>query len=181
MSWPTRQGFFALGELPLMSGGVLPAARLSWKAYGTLSSARDNVVVYPTSYSAQHQDIEWAIGPSSVLDPNRWFIVIPDMFGNGLSSSPSNTQNYPELVTAEDNVLAQQRLLREVFGVDRIACAYGFSMGAQQAYHWAALEPHVADRAIIVCGSARTSVHNRVFLAGLMAILESAPEYIGDG
>ena len=128
MSWPTRQGFFALGELPLMSGGVLPAARLSWKAYGTLSSARDNVVVYPTSYSAQHQDIEWAIGPSSVLDPNRWFIVIADMFGNGLSSSPSNTQNYPELVTAEDNVLAQQRLLREVFGVDRIACAYGFSM-----------------------------------------------------
>jgi len=181
MTWPVRRGFFDLGEMPLMSGGVLPDARLSWKAHGTLSDARDNVIVYPTSYSAQHEDLEWAIGPTSVLDPNRWFIVIPDMFGNGLSSSPSNTQNYPDLVTAADNVLAQQRLLREEFGVDRIACGYGFSMGAQQAYHWAALEPHVADRAIIVCGSARTSVHNRVFLAGLMAILEAAPEHIGEG
>jgi homoserine O-acetyltransferase len=181
MDWPTQQGTFELGALALQSGATLPHAKLSWKAHGTLSPARDNVIVYPTSYTARHADLEWAIGPDSLLDPGRWFIIIPDMFSNGLSSSPSNNPDYPDLVTARDNVLAQQRLLREVFGVERVACAYGFSMGAQQSYHWAALEPGVAERAIIVCGSARTAPHNQVFLAALMATLEAAPEHLGGG
>jgi homoserine O-acetyltransferase len=181
MSWPTQSGVFSLGDLALQSGEHIPAAKLSWKAHGTLSPARDNVIVYPTSYSAQHPGLEWAIGPDSLLDPGRWFIVIPDMFGNGLSSSPSNTPDYPGLVTSADNVLAQQRLLREVFGVEQIAAVYGFSMGAQQAYHWAALAPDVVARAIVVCGSARTAPHNQVFLASLMAVLEAAPEHLGGG
>jgi homoserine O-acetyltransferase len=181
MTWPTRSAVFPLGDLALQSGEILPDAKLSWKAHGTLSAARDNVIVYPTSYSAQHPGLEWAIGPDSVFDPERWFVIIPDMFGNGLSSSPSNTAEYPKLVTSADNVLAQRRLLQEVFGVDRIAAAYGFSMGAQQAYHWSALAPEAVERAIIVCGSAKTSPHNQVFLASLMAVLEAAPEHLGDG
>jgi homoserine O-acetyltransferase len=181
MTWPTNSGTYALGDLVLQSGEVLRDAKLSWKTHGTLSPGRDNVIIYPTSYSAKHTDIEWLIGPDGVLDPNRWFIAIPDMFGNGLSSSPSNTTDYPGLVTASDNVRAQQRWLREVFGVDRVACAYGWSMGAQQAYHWAALFPDQVDRAVIVCGSARTAAHNYVFLAGLKAILEAAPEHVGGG
>jgi homoserine O-acetyltransferase len=181
MTWPIQDGIHDLGDLTLQSGAVMPGARLSWKAHGTLSAARDNVIIYPTSYSAQHPALEWAIGPDSLFDPARWFIVIPDMFGNGLSSSPSNTPAYPSLVTSADNVWAQQRLLRDVWGVERVAAAYGFSMGAQQAYHWAALAPSAVERAIIVCGSARTSPHNQVFLASLMAILEAAPEHLGDG
>jgi homoserine O-acetyltransferase len=80
-----------------------------------------------------------------------------------------------------DNVRAQHALLTGHLGVTRIASAYGFSMGAGQAYHWAALYPDLVERAIVVCGSARTSVHNRVFLSGLLRILEAAPEYQGNG
>jgi homoserine O-acetyltransferase len=135
------RGTHPLGDLALQSGKVLPKAQLSWRTHGTLSPGRDNVVLYPTSYSAQHPDLEWLIGPDGVLDPGRWFIVIPDMFGNGLSSSPSNTEAYPDLVTAWDNVQAQRRMLRDRWGIERIACAYGWSMGAIQAYHWAAAFP----------------------------------------
>jgi homoserine O-acetyltransferase len=181
MSWPTASGEWAMGDLALQSGEVLPDARLAWKTYGTLSPARDNVIVYPTSYSATRDDQEWLIGPDLVLDPTRWFIITPDMFGNGVSSSPSNTGNYPNLVTTADNVGAQMRLARERFGIEKVAAVYGFSMGAQQAYHWAALAPSMVERAIVVCGSARTSVHNQVFLRGLLAILEAAPEHLGDG
>lgn len=181
MSWHIRSGRFALGDLALQSGSTLRGAELSWKSFGTLASARDNVIVYPTSYSAHHTDLEWLIGPDGVLDPTRWFIVIPDMFGNGLSSSPSMLPAYPALVTTADNVRAQQRLLQEVFGISRVACAYGFSMGAQQAYHWAALFPDLVDAAVIVCGSARTAVHNQVFLCSLLATLEAAPEHTGGG
>jgi homoserine O-acetyltransferase len=181
VNWPTESGLFRLGELDLLSGGKLPDAFLSWKTHGTLAPGRDNVVVYPTSYSARHSDLEWLIGPDGILDPNRWFIVIPDMFGNGLSSSPSNTQGYPAVVTAWDNVLAQKVLLQQQFGIEKIACVYGFSMGAQQAYHWAAAFPAAVERIAVICGTARTSVHNQVFLAGLMATLEAAPQHIEHG
>ena len=181
MSRPTQQGIFALGDMPLLSGEMLRDAKLSFKAHGTLSPARNNVILYPTSYSAQHTELEWLIGPDGILDPTRWFIIQPDMFANGLSTSPSNSPDYPALVTSWDNVQAQRRLLTEHFGVDRLACVYGWSMGAQQAYHWAAAFPDAVERIIAICGSARTAVHNQVFLRSLMAVLEAAPEHIGGG
>jgi homoserine O-acetyltransferase len=181
MTWPTQHGTLDLGDITLQSGANLPSARLSWKTHGTLSPTRDNVIVYPTSYGAQHPDLEWLIGPGKVLDPERWFIVIPDMFGNGLSSSPSDTADYPTLVTIHDNVQAQRRALAKLFGIDRVACVYGWSMGALQAYHWAALFPAAVERIVVNCGVARTSVHNQVFLRSLMATLEAAPQHIGNG
>ncbi|WP_410791620.1 alpha/beta fold hydrolase [Kribbella sp. C-35] len=176
-----QTGSFELGDLKVEKGGVIRDARLSWRTYGTLSPARDNAIVYPCSYGATHETQEWLIGPDGVLDSERWFIVIPDMFSNGLSSSASTDQEFPSLVTMADNVHAQHRLLTEQFGIDRLAAAYGFSMGAGQAYHWAAGYPDFVERAIVVCGSARISLHNRVFLSGLLRILEAAPEYDGQG
>ena len=181
MIWPTQQGIYDAGDITLQSGAHLSSARLSWKTHGTLSVARDNVIVYPTSYGAQHPDLEWLIGPDKILDPTRWFIVIPDMFGNGLSSSPSGVPDYPTLVTVHDNVQLQRQALSALFGIDRVACVYGWSMGALQAYHWAALFPDSVERIVVNCGVARTSVHNQVFLRSLMATLEAAPQHIGNG
>jgi homoserine O-acetyltransferase len=181
MNWPTQQGTFECGDLALQSGGLLRGARLSWKAHGTLAPERDNVIVYPTSYGAQHPDLEWLISPDSVLDPTHWFIVICDMFGNGLSSGPSNSADYPSLVTVYDNVQAQRSALQALFGIEHVACVYGWSMGALQAYHWAALFPDSVDRIVVNCGVARTAIHNQVFLRSLMATLEAAPEHIGNG
>jgi homoserine O-acetyltransferase/O-succinyltransferase len=180
-AWQVREGTLNLGDLPAERGGVISGARLTWQSHGTLNAAGDNVIVYPCSYTASHDDLTWLIGPDGVLDPGRWFIVIPDMFSNGLSSGAAETGDFPALVTMADNVRAQHRLLTGHLGVTRVAAAYGFSMGAAQAYHWAALYPDLVERAIVVCGSARTSVHNRVFLSGLLRTLEAAPEYQGNG
>ncbi|HYK30431.1 MAG TPA: alpha/beta fold hydrolase [Streptosporangiaceae bacterium] len=179
--WPIEDGEFSLGDFEVERGGAIADARLAWQSHGTLNASRDNVIVYPCSYTATHEDLAWLIGPDGVLDPTRWFIVIPDMFSNGLSSSAATSPGYPGVVTMADNVRAQHRLLTEHFGVTKVAAAYGFSMGAGQSYHWAALYPEMVERAIIVCGSARTSVHNKVFLSGLLRTLEAAPEYQGDG
>ena len=83
MNWPTESGEFHLGDFPLQSGEVLRDAKLVWKSYGTLNAARDNVILYPCSYGAKHGDMEWLIGPDGILDPTRWFIIIPNMFSNG--------------------------------------------------------------------------------------------------
>ncbi|MBP0495872.1 alpha/beta fold hydrolase [Pararoseomonas indoligenes] len=177
--WATDTGRFALGDLAVLKGGTIRGAALNWKTHGTLSPAGDNVILYPTSYGATAAELEWLIRPDGVLDPGRWFVVQIDMFGNGVSSSPQDTPDYPLLVTAWDNVHAQRRLLKEVLGIERLRAVYGWSMGAQQAYHWAALFPDAVQAVFINCGSARTAVHNQVFTRAQMAILEAAPEYDG--
>jgi homoserine O-acetyltransferase/O-succinyltransferase len=180
-SWSVTEGVLELGDIEVERGGVIRGARLAWQAHGTLNAAKDNVIVYPCSYTATHEDLAELVGPDLILDPQKWFIVIPDMFSNGLSSSAADDSGFPAVVTAGDNVRAQRRLLQERWGIDRIAAVYGFSMGAIQAYHWASLFPDLVERAIVVCGSARTAPHNKVFLSGLLRILEAAPEHLGGG
>ena len=170
----TSEGVFECGDISLQRGGTLKAARIVYKTFGTLSSTRDNVIVYPTSYSAQHADIEWLVSPEHCLDPSRYFIVIPNMFTNGLSSSPSNMPGDFPQVTTYDNVMQQRRLMAELFGVDRVKLVYGWSMGAQQAYHWAALFGAAVERIVVNCGSARTAPHNFVFLEGVRTAVQAA-------
>jgi homoserine O-acetyltransferase len=178
----TAQGIFECGDLALQRGGTLKNAKIVYKTYGTLSSRRDNVILYPTSYTAQHPDIEWLIGVGRALDPSRYFIIIPNMFGNGLSSSPSNAASkagFPR-ITTYDNVMQQRRMLAELFGVGRVKLVYGWSMGAQQAYHWAALFGADVERIVVNCGSARTAPHNFVFLEGVRTALQADPHWNGE-
>jgi homoserine O-acetyltransferase len=171
---------FELGSFALQSGAVLPNARLVYRTYGKLAKDRSNVILYPTSYAAQHGDIDWLIHSDGILNPERWFVVIPNMFGNGLSTSPSHFSSEQRLaLTHYDNVAAQDRLLREVFGVERLALVYGWSMGAQQAYHWAVLHPERVQRLAALCGTARTSPHNTIFLRSLEAALQADPAWNG--
>jgi homoserine O-acetyltransferase len=167
---------FALGDFRLQSGSTLWQAKLAYQTYGTLNDARDNAVLIPTFYAAHHTDVEVMFAPGRALDRDRHFIVVANMFGNGLSSSPSNTPapldraSFPH-ITIYDNVIAQHRLITERLGITRLQLVTGFSMGAQQAFQWGALFPEMVGAIAPICGSARTSPHNVVFLEGLKAAL----------
>ena len=169
----TKEGIWTAENVRLQRGGTLRHANIVWKTYGTLSPRRDNVILYPTSYGAHHTDIEWLIDVRRCLDPSRYFIIIPNMLTNGLSSSPSNTPDFPD-VTTYDNVMLQRQMLVELFGIDRLKLVYGWSMGAQQAYHWGALFGEAVERIVVNCGSARTAPHNFVFLEGVRTALQAA-------
>jgi len=175
---------WTLKNFELQCGVTLPEATLTYATYGELAGDRHNVILYPTSYGAQHPDIDWLIHPDGILDPSRWFIVIPNMFGNGLSSSPSTDpacglREDGFWFTHWDNVRAQESLLKEVFGIDHLALIYGWSMGAQQAYHWGALYPDRVARIVALCGTARTTDHNRIFLESLRSALTADPAWNG--
>ena len=72
---------FDLGPTVLQSGITLPAAHLAYRTYGRLNADRSNAILYPTSYGAQHSDVDWLVAPGRILDPERWFVVIPNQFG----------------------------------------------------------------------------------------------------
>ncbi|MDI6837323.1 MAG: alpha/beta fold hydrolase [Rhizobiaceae bacterium] len=167
---------FELGDFALQNGAILREAKLAYKTFGSLNAERDNAIIYPTWYSGQHYDNEWLVGRGMALDPDRYFIIIPNMFGNGLSSSPSNTPEpynaarFPR-VTAYDNVRAQHRLVTEHLGISHLRMATGWSMGALQTFHWGAMYPDMVDLLAPFCGSAKCSRHNFVFLEGVKAAL----------
>ena len=117
----TDYEIFNLGNLRLQSDATLRGAKLAYKTYGTLNAAKDNAIVFPTFFGGQHYQNEAIIGTGQALDPERYFIIVPNMMGNGLSSSPSNTPmpydraRFP-WVSLYDNVSSQHRLVTELFG-----------------------------------------------------------------
>ncbi|XSG83318.1 MAG: alpha/beta fold hydrolase [Methyloligella sp. ZOD6] len=169
---------FALGDVPLQSGETLRNAKLAYKTYGVLSPKGDNAVLMPTFYTGTHVRNEAYFGSGRALDPARHFIVSVNMFGNGLSSSPSNTipeqagPRFPH-VTLHDNVVCQHRLVVEELGIDKLALVTGWSMAGCQTYHWGALYPDMVEAILPFCASAKTSPHNFVFLEGVKAALQA--------
>ena len=149
---------FTIAGFPLESGVVLERAELVYRSYGKLDERRSNAVLFPTWFAGNHQDNERLIGPGKPLDTDRYFVVVPNLFGNGVSSSPSNTAGehhgagFPR-VEVRDNVEAQHRLLTDHFGIEVLQLVVGCSMGAAQTYQWAVSHPEMVRRAMPLCGS----------------------------
>jgi len=167
--------YFLLGDNILQNGTIIKDAKLAYQTYGILNQNKTNVILYPTWYSGFVSDNEWLIGEDKALNPQKYFIIIPCLLGNGQSTSPnyllnSNDKNFIK-ITLFDNVTAQYRLITEYFGITSIELVIGWSMGAQQTYQWAALYPDMVKRALPFAGSAKTSPHNFVFLEGLRNVL----------
>jgi homoserine O-acetyltransferase/O-succinyltransferase len=164
------------GDVVLQCGITLTDVELVVARYGSLERSGDNVIVFPTRFGGTHESNEYLIGEGMALDPARYFILVPNLLGNGVSSSPSNADgpfargHFPP-TTIYDNVMLQRRVLTEHYGIDRVHLAVGWSMGGQQAYQWAALFGDHVDKLAVICGSARTSPHNQVFLEGMKAAL----------
>ena len=175
---------FDAGDFVLQSGATLPDCRLAYVTRGTLDDDGSNAILAFTHFGARHGDCQYLVGEDMALDPREYFIVVMNLTGNGLSSSPSNAAppcdgpRFP-IVTILDNVRLQHALLTRNLGVRRIRLAVGHSMGAQQAYHWGALYPDMVERIAPICGSARTSIHNACFLKGMRDVLTADPAWRG--
>ncbi len=164
---------FVLHHFKTESGAVVPELHVVYGTYGTLNAAKDNVVLLPSHYMAKYRGYEWLIGANGAssegphtraLDPGKLFLVSTELFGNGSSSSPSNTPEpfhgprFP-VTTIRDNVEAVHRLLTEELGIRHLRAVVGFSMGAQQAFQWAVSYPDFMDRIVATSGTARTWPH----------------------
>lgn len=173
---------FDLGDVALQSGGTLPGAFLAYKTYGKLNEKKDNVIVYPTAFGDQHTQNEWLIGEGMALDPAKYFIIVPNLLGNGLSSSPSNTPppfdraHFPQ-ITIYDNVRFQHRLVTEKFGIHQLALVVGWSMGGIQAFQWGASYPDMVERIAPFAGVAKTWPHTHVVLDGMRAALMASVHF----
>jgi len=184
MSKPVDYEIYELGDVTLQHGATLRGCKLAYKTYGELNADRSNAIVYPTWYSGRHWDNEWLIGEGMALDPAKYFVIVPNMLGNGLSTSPSNCPppydkaRFPR-VTFWDQVQQQHKLVTERFGIETLPLVTGWSMGAGQTYQWCVSFPDMVQRACPFCGSSKTSEHNIVFLEGVKSALTADAAFNG--
>jgi homoserine O-acetyltransferase len=175
-AWKAERHEFVIANFHTESGVTLPQARVVYGTYGHLNAAKDNVILLPSHYMADCNGYDWLIGADRALDPSKLFLVATELFGNGRSSSPSNTPEpyhgprFP-VTTIRDNVEAAHRLLTEELKVTHLRAIVGFSMGAEQAFQWAVSYPDFADRIVATSGTAKNYPHGVVRLEGQIAAL----------
>lgn len=170
---------FATGNVSLDSGDTLSNAQLAYITRGELNQNRDNAVLITTFFGGTHENSQYLVGEKMAIDPSRYFVVVANLIGNGLSTSPSHglAHLFPK-VTMADNARLQYRFLREAFGIEQLALATGHSMGAVCTFHLAALFPEFVARAAPFCGASKISTHNHLFLEGMRGILTADPKYL---
>ncbi|MDQ2712262.1 MAG: alpha/beta fold hydrolase [Acidobacteriota bacterium] len=179
-----EQHEFVIANFQTESGANLPRVRVVYGTYGHLNAARDNAVLLPSHYMANFHGYEWLIGRGKCLDTSQLFLVATELFGNGRSSSPSNTPEpfhgprFP-VMSIRDNVGAVHKLLTEELHVTHLRAIIGFSMGAQQAFQWAVSYPEFADRIVATSGTAKTYEHGVVRLEGQIAALTADEAFHG--
>lgn len=161
---------FKLGDWELQSGEKILDAHIAYKTFGDPKSP---AIIYPSWFSGKLSDNFWLIGEDKTLNPAKFFIIVPALFGNGQSSSPSNQPTpapFPKC-SFYDNVRAQHELVTKHLGITHARAVVGWSMGAAQTFQWATQYPEFMDIAVPFCGSAKTSLHNQVFLEGVKSAL----------
>jgi homoserine O-acetyltransferase/O-succinyltransferase len=175
---------YELGDLPLEEDGeTLRNCKLAYRTFGTLNEAKDNAVLVTTWYSGTAKVMEDVfVGTQHALNPDKYFIIVIDQIGSGLSSSPHNTPapqnmaNFPK-VRIGDDVVAQHRLVTELFGLSQLALVFGGSMGGQQAYEWAVRFPDFVKRAAIMAATAQNTFHDFMFAETLIEAITSDPAW----
>ncbi|MGO2658781.1 homoserine O-acetyltransferase MetX [Mycetocola reblochoni] len=173
-----RRSFASIGALALEAGGELPAVRIAYETWGTLSPAADNVVLVPHAMTGDshvagpagpgHRTPGWwddIVGPGRAIDTDRFFVVAPNVLGGCQGSTgPSGFapdgrewgSRFPYL-TVRDQAVAILRLLDEL-GLPRVAALVGGSMGGMHVLELAALDPaRFASLAVLASTAATTA------------------------
>ncbi len=164
---------FELGDFPLLSGYTLPGAKLSYKTIGTLNAAKDNAILFPHFLGGASEALEGWIGAGLALDPTKYFFILPGQFGNGISTSPSNSlppfnQGAFPACTFADDVIAQHKLVTEQFGITELQLILGWSTGGLQTYEWAVRYAPMVKRVAAIATAPKPSPWTRLWLLTLI-------------
>ena len=172
--------FAELGTCRLDSGETIEDCRIGYRTFGTLDAARSNAVLMPTWFTGSSKNLLKRV-PDGYVDTKRFFLVLVDSLGNGVSSSPSNSKKQPRLrfprFTIHDMVETQRRLLREKLGVEKLHAVMGISMGGMQSFEWVVAHPDEVGRYVPIVGSPQMSAQDLLLWNAELDVLEGSIAY----
>lgn len=165
-----------IGDLKTVGGGTIKQCRIGYHMLGRLNADKTNVILWLTWYTGKSSEVAKVI--PSIVDTSRFAVIVVDALGNGVSSSPSNSPNFPA-ITIRDMVNSQHELMIRHFGVNRVYAIGGISMGAMQTLEWLVAYPDFMDRAISIVGTPRQSFHDMLLWNTELELIKQA-ERIGN-
>jgi homoserine O-acetyltransferase/O-succinyltransferase len=170
------------GDLALESGEVIKDFAISYVTHGTLNAQKSNAILMVTAISGNHHRLDFLIGPGKALDPGKYFIVATDAIGNGLTTSPSNSQAQPRMkfpkFLIRDMVTSQQKLL-EHLGIRHVVAVVGPSMGGMQALQWGVSHPEFMDSLVAMVPLAKTPAWSVVVMEASRKAIMLDPAWNG--
>jgi homoserine O-acetyltransferase len=173
------QQFAELGDLKLQRGGVIQDFRLGYRTLGKLDAQKSNAILWPTWLGGKSQDLLQFLGPGKVVDTTRYFVVLIDAIGDGVSTSPSNSKKQPLMsfpaFSIRDMVEAEHRLTTEVLHLAHVHAIMGISMGGMQTFEWVLTYPNFMDLAIPLAGSPQSTSFDRLLWTAQIDAIELDP------
>src|SRR5215475_3539976 len=175
------QQFADLGDLRLRNGGVIRDFRLGYRTFGKLNAEKSNAILWPSWLGGKSQDLVQFIGPTKVVDISRYFVILVDAIGDGVTTSPSNSKSQPLLkfpeFTIRDMVESEHRLATDVLRLSHLRAVMGLSMGGMQTFEWAVAYPDFMDLSIPMAGSPQSTSYDKLLWTAEINALELDPAW----
>lgn len=186
-----KEGDFVARDFTFRSGETMAALRLHYTTLGTPQrDAQGRVtnavmLLHGTGGSGQQffrpqfADVLFAKG--GLLDPAKYYVILPDSIGHGKSSKPSDglRTKFPRY-DYDDMVAGQHALLTKGLGVDRLKLILGTSMGCMHAFVWGEIHPDFAEALMpMACQPVEIAGRNRMWRKMIMDAITNDPDWKG--
>lgn len=175
------QQFAELGDFHLQNGSVIQDFRLGYRTLGKLNEEKSNAVLWPTWLGGKSENLLQFVGPGNVVDTSKYFVILVDAIGDGVSSSPSNSKTQPRLqfpeFTIRDMVESEHRLLTDVLHISHLRAVVGLSMGGMQAFEWSTAYPDFMDLVVPMAGSPQSTSYDKLLWSSEIDAIELDPAW----
>jgi homoserine O-acetyltransferase len=165
------QQFANIGDFQTENGKVIKDCKVGYRTVGKLNTEKTNAVLWPTWFTGTSEHVIGSM--NNVMDTTGLYLIIVDALTNGISSSPSNTKEFPE-VTMRDMVNSQYKLVTDHLNIDHLYAVMGISMGGMQTFEWLVAFPSFMDKAISIIGSPKQSSYDLLVWQTMADIITTA-------
>ncbi|MGO9438768.1 MAG: alpha/beta hydrolase [Terracidiphilus sp.] len=186
-----RLQYAQLGQCKLENGAIIENCSIGYRTFGSLNAARDNAVLMPTWLYGSSADLVSLFGDPGnassdskvkiLVDTSKYFGIAMDAFGNGISSSPSNSKTqhgtaFPAF-SERDMVEAEYRVMTEVLKLKHLRAVVGLSMGGEQTFVWSIAHPDFFDFAVPIIATPRLTPYDLEVKEIMLSAIYADPAY----